>query len=184
MKTKFFPLLILLFIETVGFSQQKTNENSKLIATQTFVSNWHNFTIDYPTIWKAEKRPDENTVYLIGPSIDSALFKQDGAFGVKVFALPEAYTSEYTCKVNMDNFATDPTFQEFKLESQTEIIIDGKKAIRVVYSARVSNIETISLQYYLTVGKKLFILGGTVPSSRLGKYEILFDDIIKSMKFK
>ena len=64
------------------------------------------------------------------------------------------------------------------------IKIDGKKAMRVVFSARVSNIATISLQYYLAVGKKLFILGGSVPSSRLGKYEIIFDDIINSMKFK
>ena len=173
-----------MFIATVGFSQQNTNENSKLITTQTFVSKWHNFTIHYPTIWKAEKRPDENTVYLIGPSIDSVHFKQDGAFGIKVLALPEEYTSEYTCKANMDNFATDLDFQEFKIESQTEIKIDGKKAMRVVFSARVSNIETISLQYYLAVGKKLFILGGSIPSSRLGKYEIIFDDIINSMKFK
>ena len=115
MKTKFFPLLILLFIATVGFSQQNTNENSKLITTQTFVSKWHNFTIDYPTIWKAEKRPDENTVYLIGPSIDSVLFKQDGAFGIKVLALPEEYTSEYTCKANIENLQLILIFRSLKL---------------------------------------------------------------------
>lgn len=184
MKTKFFPLLILLFIATVGCSQQNTNKKSTTISTQTFVSKWHNFSIDYPSNWKAEKRPDDNTVYFIGPSIDSALFKQDGTFGIKVFALPEDYSSEYTCKVNMDNFATDPTFQDFKIESQTEMLIDGKKAIRVIYTARVSNVETISLQYYLSIGKKLFILGGSVPASELGKYEGLYDDIINTMKFK
>jgi hypothetical protein len=184
MKTKFFHLLILLFIATVSCSQQNTSNIDNPISTQTFVSKWHNFTIEFPSNWKAEKQPDENNIYFIGPSIDSALFKQDGTFGIKVFALPEAYTSEYTCNINMGNFATDPTFQDFKIESQTEIFIDGKKAIRVIYTARVSNIETISLQYYLTVGKKLFILGGSVPASKLGKYEHLYDHIIKSMKFK
>lgn len=169
---------------TVGCSQNNTSNNDISNTDQTFVSEWHNYSIEYPENWTAEKRPDDNTVYLIGPEIDSSSFNQDGVFGIKVFALPEAFTSEYTYEKNMESFTTDPTFKDFKIDSKTEILIDGIKAVRVVHSANVFGTETVSLQYYLAIDKKLFIMGSSIPSKMLGEYEEIYNGIIESMKFK
>ena len=54
--------------------------------------------------------------------------------------------------------------------------MDRKKAIRVVFTATVG-VETTSLQYYLAVEKKLYILGGSVPMAELGKYDELYSAI-------
>lgn len=173
--------MLLVFV-TIGCNQNSISDSNPSNSNQTFVSEWHNYSIEYPESWTAEKRPDDNTVYLIGPEIDSTAFNQDGTFGIKVFALPEPLTSQYTYEKNMESFTTDPTFKDFKINSKTEIFIDDKSAIRVIHSASVFDKETISLQYYLAVDKKLFIMGGSIPSKTLGKYENIFDEITESMK--
>lgn len=185
MKAKIKFLLILLVVAIIGCSQNESHRtNQSNTNHNTFVSGWHNYSIEYPENWSVEKRPDENTVYLIGPKIDSTSFGRDGAFGIKVFVLSEPLTSEYTYEKNMESFETDPIVKGFRIDSKTEILIDGKKAIRVIHSVTVFDTKIISLQYYLAIDKKLFIMGGSIPSDFLGKYENIFDEIVKSMNFK
>ncbi|HRD53552.1 MAG TPA: hypothetical protein PKY96_12970, partial [Flavobacteriales bacterium] len=89
---------------------------------------------------------------------------------------PESYNSRSAYEENMKSMREDPSFKDFKILKEEEVLLDGEKAIRVVFTATVG-VQTTSLQYYLAVGPKLYILGGSVPMAELGKYDDLYSAI-------
>jgi len=161
---------------------ESTRKSSDVTATSpydlsnTFRSDGHGFAIKYPAQWKSHPTGSVNYVMLGGPRIDSALFMHDGAFALKIFKLPESYNSRSAYEENMKSMREDPSFKDFKILKEEEVLLDGEKAIRVVFTATVG-VQTTSLQYYLAVGPKLYILGGSVPMAELGKYDDLYSAI-------
>jgi hypothetical protein len=113
---------------------------------KTYESEWHNFTIDFPSDWEVQEIPDPNHVYFIGPRIDSGEFKVDGSIGITVYQLEEDFTSRYTYDVKMESFRTDPTFKDFLITEEKEFNVDGYKANYVVFTATVGKQATISFQ--------------------------------------
>ena len=168
----------ILFTIGCGTSRQssRSGENSGFDLSNRFSSSGHGFSIKYPGTWKSLPTGSVNYVLLGGPRIDSALFMHDGAFALKIFKLPESYNSRSAYEENMKSMREDPTFKDFKIISEDEVLLDGKKAIRVVFTATVG-VQTTSLQYYLAIEKKLYILGGSVPMAELGKYDELYSAI-------
>ena len=177
--------LILLFLSLTIIGCRQNENSSTTNTNQVFTSYWHNYSIKYPENWISETRPYDNTiVYFIGPEVDSPSFAHAGIFGIKVLEQFESYTSEYSCGKSMENFRNHPDIENFTIESKKELLVDGKKAIRVIFTSILQGTKSISLQYYLTIDKKLYIMGGSLPSRSRDKYEMIFDKLIENINFK
>jgi PsbP-like protein len=155
---------------------EKAVTSSAFDLTKTFHSTGHGFSVNYPGTWESYETGDVNYIMFGGPRIDSALFMNDGSFAIKIFKLPDGITSRGAYDENMKSFRADTNFKDFRVISEEEVLLDGRNAIRVLFTATVG-VQTTSLQYYLVASKKLYILGGSVPSSELGKYDDLYSDI-------
>ena len=152
--------------------------------SQAFVNEWHNFQLCYPSDWIAKEIPDFNNVMLHGKQIDSSSFKIDGAFQIGVFKLPETENIESAYQANMDNFRSDSVLNNFKIEKEDRIDLDGIKTIRTVYSIQLGKLKTSSIQYYLVFDKKLLIMGGSIPNENLSPYKETYSKIAESIDFK
>lgn len=175
--------LISILLTLFGCGQKSNTEVDNSNLTKQFTSDWHKYSIKYTHDWTVKKMPDDNNVFFIDPKIDSGLMLSNVAFGIEVFSLPEIFTSQYTYETNMNSFRSDSTFKNFKIKSSDQMTIATHDAIKVIHSSNVFGTETISLQYYLAIEKKLYIMGGSLPINSLGKYEGIFDEMVNSMEF-
>lgn len=173
--------ILLLFLSLCLIScGQLFERKKKSDFKQEFKSEYHNYYIEYPEFWTIKQEKHDNTVYLMGPDVDSKTIKKDGVFGIKVFRLPEELSSRETYDINMESFRSDPLYKEFRIEFEGEFLIDRKRAMRVIHKSTFLGQKLVSLQYYYAVGRKLYIMGGTVPGDDLEKYEELYDKMAKT----
>ena len=176
-------LLITLSITLISCGQVDSNKLDSTVnsSKNLYISKWHKFQMSLPDDWSFKNNPDDNNVLIYNTKNEE--ISQEGNFMIKVFALPEAYTSKYTCEVNLESFKDDSSFENFQVISETEYKIDKHNAVKVVFTAKVLGNETTSIQYYLAIDKKLFIFGGSILTKYLGDSEKVFDQMVRSVKF-
>lgn len=179
-------IILTLSITLISCAQDDSNKSDSTSYTSknSYISKWHHFKMNLPDEWTFKKIPDDNNVLIYNAKDEED--SQEGnerKFMIKVFALPEAYTSKYTCEVNLQSFKDDPTFENLKVLTKSEYKIDKYDAVKLVFTATVQGNETTSIQYYLAIDKKLFIFGGSILSTYLGNTDKIFDKMLGSVQF-
>lgn len=176
---KYLKIFILLF----AFSCAPSNLSQDCLNKKSYKNEWHNFQVCYPSNWTSKNVPDFNNVMLIGNQIDSSNLKVNGVFGIRVYKLPEEENSYSAYLTNINNLKSDSTFKAFNIESEKKINLDGFETIKTIYKTTVGSLNTTTLQYYLSFDDKLIIMGGTLPTDSLRKFETIYSSIAESIKF-
>jgi len=149
--------------------------------SQIYMDGRNHYRITFPNDWRRNLEDVQQVVFM-GAPIDSGYFKSDGSFGINVSKIPNGYTTKDAMNSTLKNIEKEPLYTNFKITEQKSILIDGKTFEYVIFQVEARSIVLTFLQFYLVYKNTFYILGGSLPSSTMGKYRNIYFDIAKSFQ--
>lgn len=161
-----------------------TQAKSESEPEKQLVNKQFGYSLTYPGNWKLKRQPDDSNIFLSGLISENESFKVEGTFGVRVFTFDKDYTTQEAYKANITNLAQDPVLDGFEIESEETVKLDGKETVRVIYAGGNGARRSVTLQYYSSIGKRLYILTGTLNGVEPMETEKVYTKIAGSIRFQ
>ena len=147
----------------------------------THTDNKFHFTIDYPNNWEKSVKIN-NEIILIAPKDKDSVSSPAGIV-VKVVPTPgknisaNSASKEITSQIQKEH-------KDFKLEGSDTLNVDGKKAVKVVFTATDSKLQNRkAMQIVVSNYENIYIITYKASLDKYNDFENTANDMIKSFKF-
>ncbi len=184
------PFLIAISILTIQINQIVIDNNSEALGlfhdkqTQTMLSYQNNefdFKIDYPGNWERSVKIN-NEIVFVSPKEKDAVSNPAGLI-IKVVPLQSKKVSVGTLSNALTN-ELKKDYKDFKLESTSNLMVDGKNAKQIIFTATDSKFQNRkAFQIITTDNTNVFIFTYKASIDKYSQYESTVKDMISTFKF-
>jgi hypothetical protein len=159
-----------------GFFHE-TQSQSKL----THTDNKFHYAIDYPANWEKSVKIN-NELILIAPKDKDSVSSPAGLV-VKVVPTPGKNISANSASKEIVS-QIQKEHKDFKLESSDTLTVDGKKAVKVVFTATDSKLQNRkAMQVAVSNYENIYVLTYKASLDKYNTFENTANDMIGSFKF-
>ncbi|HKX97466.1 MAG TPA: PsbP-related protein [Candidatus Nitrosocosmicus sp.] len=159
-----------------GFFHE-TQSQSKL----THTDNKFNYAIDFPANWEKSVKIN-NELILIAPKDKDSVSSPAGLV-VKVVPTPGKNISANSASKEIVS-QIQKEHKDFKLESSDTLTVDGKKAVKVVFTATDSKLQNRkAMQVAVSNYENIYVLTYKASLDKYNTFENTANDMIGSFKF-
>lgn len=184
------PFLIAISILIIQINQIVIDNNSEALGLfhdkqkQTMLSYQNNefdFKIDYPGNWERSVKID-NEIVFVSPKEKDAVSNPAGLI-IKVVPLQSKNVSVGTLSNALTN-ELKKEYNDFKLESTSNLMVDGKNAKQIIFTATDSKFQNRkAFQIITTDSTNVFIFTYKASIDKYPQYERTVKDMISTFKF-
>jgi len=128
-----------------------------------------------PAGWSVSE--DDSAVVFIEPAETANIRLSVEA---NVAASLEEFTGVY--KPQLANYSESIGFKEFRIEQESDRVVDGVQAHEIVYTGTLDGLKIRGEQVYLIKGEKIFFITSTASDSHFDAYHPVFEKTIESFK--
>jgi len=147
----------------------------------TYTDNKFHFTIDYPINWEKSVKIN-NEIILIAPKDKDSVSSPAGLV-VKVVPTPGKNISANSASKEIVS-QIQKEHKDFKLESSDTLTVDGKKAVKVVFTATDSKLQNRkAMQVAVSNYENIYVLTYKASLDKYNTFENTANDMIGSFKF-
>ena len=184
------PILITISILIIQINQLVVDNNSKALGLfhdkqqQTMLSYQNNefdFKIDYPGNWERSVKIN-NEIVFVSPKEKDSVSNPAGLI-IKVVPLQSKNVSVGALSNALTN-ELKKDYNDFKLESTSNLMIDGKNAKQITFTATDSKFQhRKAFQIITTDNTNVFIFTYKASVDKYSQYESTVKDMISTFKF-
>ncbi|HZH39075.1 MAG TPA: PsbP-related protein [Bacillales bacterium] len=184
------PFLIAISILIIQINQLVVDNNSKALGLfhdkqeQTMLSYQNNefdFKIDYPGNWERSVKIN-NEIVFVSPKEKDSVSNPAGLI-IKVVPLQSKNVSVGTLSNALTN-ELKKDYNDFKLESTSNLMVDGKNAKQIIFTATDSKFQNRkAFQIITTDNTNVFIFTYKASVDKYSQYESTVKDMISTFKF-
>ena len=184
------PFLIAISIIIIQINQIVIDNNSEALGLfhdkqkQTMLSYQNNefdFKIDYPGNWERSVKIN-NEIVFVSPKEKDAVSSPAGLI-IKVVPLQSKNVSVGTLSNALTN-ELKKEYNDFKLESTSNLMVDGKNAKQIIFTATDSKFQKRkAFQTITTDNTNVFIFTYKASIDKYSQYESTVKDMISTFKF-
>lgn len=147
----------------------------------THTDNKFHYTIDYPINWEKSVKLS-NEIILIAPK-DKDIVSSPAGLVVKVVPTPGKNISADSASKGIIS-QIQKEHKDFKLEASDTLIVDGKKAVKVVFTATDSKLQNRkAVQIVVSNYENIYIITYKASLDKYNTFENTANDMIQSFKF-
>ena len=182
--------LIAIFILIIQITQIVINNNSEALGLfhdkqeQTMLSYQNSefdFKIDYPGNWERSVKIN-NEIVFVSPKEKDSVSNPAGLI-IKVVPLQSKNVSVGALSNALTN-ELKKDYNDFKLESTSNLIVDGKNAKQIIFTATDSKFQNRkAFQIITTDNTNVFIFTYKASVDKYSQYESTVKDMISTFKF-
>ncbi len=147
----------------------------------TYTDNKFDFKIDYPINWEKSVKIN-NEIILIAPKDKDSVSSPAGLV-VKIVPTPgknisaDSASKEIISQIQKEH-------EDFKLEASDTLTVDGKKAVKVVFTATDSKLQNRkAMQIVVSNYENIYIITYKASLDKYNTFENTANDMIHSFKF-
>ena len=160
----------------LGFFQEAQGQSML-----TYTDNKFHFTIDYPINWEKSVKLN-NEIILIAPKDKDSVSSPAGLV-VKVVPTPGKNVSADSASKGIIS-QIQKEHKDFKLEGSDTLNVDGKKAVKVVFTATDSKLQNRkAMQIVVSNYENIYIITYKASLDKYNTFENTANDMIHSFKF-
>ena len=184
------PFLIAISILIIQINQIVIGNNSEALGlfhdrqTQTMLSYQNNefdFKVDYPGNWERSVKIN-NEIVFVSPKEKDSVSNPAGLI-IKVVPLQSKNVSVGTLSNALTN-ELKKEYNDFKLESTSNLMVDGKNAKQITFTATDSKFQNRkAFQIITTDNANVFIFTYKASIDKFSQYESTVKDMISTFKF-
>ena len=184
------PFLIAISILIIQINQIVVDNNSEALGLfhdkqeQTMLSYQNNefdFKIDYPGNWERSVKIN-NEIVFVSPKEKDSVSNPAGLI-IKVVPLQSKNVSVGALSNALTN-ELKKDYNDFKLESTSNLMVDGKNAKQIIFTATDSKFQNRkAFQIVTTDNTNAFILTYKASIDKYSQYESTVKDMISTFKF-
>jgi hypothetical protein len=147
----------------------------------TYTDNKFHFAIDYPINWEKSVKLN-NEIILIAPKDKDSVSSPAGLV-VKVVPTPGKNVSADSASKGIIS-QIQKEHKDFKLEGSDTLNVDGKKAVKVVFTATDSKLQNRkAMQIVVSNYENIYIITYKASLDKYNTFENTANDMIRSFKF-
>jgi hypothetical protein len=147
----------------------------------SYQNNVFKFKIDYPDNWEKSVKIN-NEIIFVSPKDKDSVSSPAGLI-VKIVPLQSKNVSLGTLSNALTN-ELKKDYNDFKLESTGNLVVDGKNAKQTIFTATDSKFQYRKALQIITADKdNVFILTYKASIDKYSQYEKTIKDMISSFKF-
>jgi hypothetical protein len=148
----------------------------------TYTDNKFHFAIDYPINWEKSVKLN-NEIILIAPKDKDSVSSPAGLV-VKVVPTPGKNVSADSASKGIIS-QIQKEHKDFKLEGSDTLNVDGKKAVKVVFTATDSKLQNRkAMQIVVSNYENIYIITYKASLDKYNTFENTANDMINSFKFR
>lgn len=173
MERRVSSLLLFCCIASTSFSCTKEPENKEPTTSD--------FEIRFPQDWEAQY--DDGDVAVRGLSFRESpgdTYRENIGLVIEPLGkhlTPRRYFGEsYSALKN--------ALSQFEAEPSTEVTLNGRDYVRLVYRHRYDGIDSKVVAYFTTKGENGYVLTASASPESYARYEAIFDQVAKSLILK
>jgi hypothetical protein len=184
------PFLIAISILIIQINQIVIDNNSEALGLfhdkqkQTMLSYQNNefdFKIDYPGNWERSVKIN-NEIVFVSPKEKDSVSNPAGLI-IKVVPLQSKNVSVGTLSNALTN-ELKKDYSDFKLESTSNLMVDGKNAKQIIFTATDSKFQNRKAFQIITTDKtNVFIFTYKASIDKYSQFESTVKDMISTFKF-
>lgn len=147
----------------------------------TYTDNKFYFTINYPANWEKSVKINNEIIFIAPKDKDSV--SSPAGLVIKVVSTPgknisaDSASKEIISQIQLEH-------KDFTMEATDTLAVDGKKAVKVVFTATDSKIQNRkAMQIVFSNYENIYILTYKASLDKYNTFENTANDMIKSFKF-
>ena len=182
--------LIAIFILIIQINQIVINNNSEALglfhdkqeqAMLSYQNNEFDFKIDYPGNWERSVKIN-NEIVFVSPKEKDSVSNPAGLI-IKVVPLQSKNVSVGALSNALTN-ELKKDYNDFKLESTSNLMVDGKNAKQIIFTATDSKFQNRkAFQIITTDNTNAFIFTYKASVDKYSQYESTVKDMVSTFKF-
>ncbi|KAA2279853.1 PsbP-related protein [Candidatus Nitrosocosmicus agrestis] len=154
---------------------------SQTQAMLTYTDNKFHYEVKYPNNWEKSVKLNDEVIFIAPKETDSV--SSPAGFVVKVVPTPGKNVSSIAATNTLIS-QIKSAHKDFKQESVTPTVLDGKKATQVVFTATDSKLQNRkAMQTVVSNFENIYVLTYKASTDKYGSFENVAKDIVNSFKF-
>ncbi len=147
----------------------------------THTDNKFYFTINYPSNWEKSVKLNNEVIFIAPKDKDSV--SSPAGLVVKVVPTPGKNVSADSASKQLVS-QIQKEHKDFKMETSETSTVDGKKAVKVIFTATDSKLQNRkAIQIVFSNYENIYILTYKASLDKYNTFESTANDMIKSFKF-
>lgn len=147
----------------------------------THTDNKFYFTVDYPSNWEKSVKLNNEVIFIAPKDKDSV--SSPAGLVVKVVPTPGKNVSADSASKQLVS-QIQKEHKDFKMEKSETSTVDGKKAVKVIFTATDSKLQNRkAVQIVFSNYENIYILTYKASLDKFNTFESTANDMIKSFKF-
>lgn len=182
-------LLIMTGILIIYFTTIPSQQNAAFSffhdsQTQTmlaYTDNRFHYEVKYPNNWEKSVKLNNEVIFIAPKDRDSV--SSPAGFVVKVVPTPGKNISSVAATNELIS-QIKSVHKDFKQESNTPVLLDGKKATQVIFTATDSKLQNRkAMQIVVSNLENIYVLTYKASTDKYSSFENVAKDIVNSFKF-
>jgi hypothetical protein len=150
-------------------------------AMLTYTDNRFHYEVKYPNNWEKSVKLNNEVIFIAPKDTDSV--SSPAGFVVKVIPTPGKNISSVAATNELIS-EIKSAHKDFKQESNTPAVLDGKKATQLVFTATDSKLQNRkAMQMVVSNFENIYVLTYKASTDKYGSFENVAKDIVNSFKF-
>jgi hypothetical protein len=150
-------------------------------AMLTYTDNRFHYEVKYPNNWEKSVKLNNEVIFIAPKDTDSV--SSPAGFVVKVIPTPGKNISSFAATNELIS-EIKSAHKDFKQESNTPAVLDGKKATQLVFTATDSKLQNRkAMQMVVSNFENIYVLTYKASTDKYGSFENVAKDIVNSFKF-
>lgn len=171
-------LAILATHQNVAFSFFHESQTQAML---TYKDNKFHFEVKYPNNWEKSVKLNNEVIFIAPKDTDSV--SSPAGFVVKVVPTPGKNISSIAATNELIS-QIKSIHNDFKQESNTPVVLDGKKATQVIFTATDSKLQNRkAMQIVASNFENIYVLTYKASTDKYGSFENVAKDMVNSFKF-